>query len=691
MSAQMDVDDQFENLPSAMRMASRWLVWKSIPQPGKKPKKVPFYANGNPRSGPLDCDADYANLVTMDDALKALASGKGYAGLGFAWGKDELGNYWQGIDFDDLPKWKELEGMSFDLPGYVEKSPSGNGYHAIGYGKAFPPISSSKATDGVEAYCSSRYFTVTGEASRGDVEDISGYVTNVLIPLTKEKRSAGSSGANSDNFYREDMSNDQYRDLHEALSFLNPDDYNFWINCGIALKRFGNRGFGLWNWWSSRYGKYSQAEIKEKWSTFNPFDEGGIHYESILDAAEKAGWINPWKMGKRDKAGPTPEFSFNAGELPRDYISIEGIEDFEFNKTWLVEGLIELGKAYQFFGQWKSGKTLALMDCCANLSLGRPWAERRTEKTLVIWVASESCEDVRRRLAAWKLYHKIDKSEAMSFVIREKPIHLDEAEFAAQLAAEIEHIKSMNEGLNVVVVIDTVARSMSGKTPENGEGLMSFANNLLDYVVRPLGCACIAVHHSGHGDKTRGRGSSAFPAALDGSVMVEIERKGADTFVKVNAQEMRATSGGDSFQFLINSQPIKGIDNFGNEISEPVLTFVGGCDFEISEEGPDLGVNALLAIQVLDQLYLEYEANLKASHRPNLAPQIEAKDWKKKCDVTEANRRGRVTFPLKSRETFARARDELLDKKLIRLNGLHVYMTARDCSENEASHSDVTM
>jgi len=52
-----------------------------------------------------------------------------------------------------------------DLPGYVETSPSGNGVHAIGYGRSFKTLGSNGS--GIEAYASKRYFTVTGTQARG--------------------------------------------------------------------------------------------------------------------------------------------------------------------------------------------------------------------------------------------------------------------------------------------------------------------------------------------------------------------------------------------------------------------------------------------------------------------------------------------------------------------------------------------
>jgi primase-polymerase (primpol)-like protein len=149
------------NLPSRMKAPDchRWLLWKLIPEndKNKKPRKVPYYANGQPRRGNLDSPEDLSFLVSFEEAQSALGSGK-YTGLGFALGSDGHNGYWQGIDLDaisDKPKLQELKSF---LPGYVEISPSGNGVHAIGYGRQFKSMGSNKS--GIEAYCSGRYETI---------------------------------------------------------------------------------------------------------------------------------------------------------------------------------------------------------------------------------------------------------------------------------------------------------------------------------------------------------------------------------------------------------------------------------------------------------------------------------------------------------------------------------------------------
>jgi hypothetical protein len=231
------------------------------------------------------------------------------------------------------------------------------------------------------------------------------------------------------------MSNDQYRDLHEALSFLNPDDYNFWINCGIALKRFGNRGFGLWSWWSSSYGNYSPAEIKKKWSTFNPFDEGGIHYESILDAAEKAGWINPWKMGKRDKASGVGADYVPANEIDYDINSLSAVE-------YGVDGYSSTGLTI-IAGETGLGKTSAVVPLACLIAhiignLEDPFTLNPVLRRKIVFVTEDSGQ-VKRLLYGIKKH----QTELTSEEIKEW-FHIVDAKrkTPAQLAADVESWRS---------------------------------------------------------------------------------------------------------------------------------------------------------------------------------------------------------------------------------------------------------
>jgi hypothetical protein len=152
-------------IPTRMQEANRWLLHRG---------KQPFYPDGTPRRGVLDTPEDAARMGSFGDALRAYEAG-GFDGIGFA-----LGDGWQGIDLDYI----EANGLAHlvdKLPGYVEHSPSGKGVHAIGFGESFNNLDANAS--GVEAYCSKRFFTITGDQGRGTIACIAGFVRAVIEPL----------------------------------------------------------------------------------------------------------------------------------------------------------------------------------------------------------------------------------------------------------------------------------------------------------------------------------------------------------------------------------------------------------------------------------------------------------------------------------------------------------------------------
>jgi Virulence-associated protein E/Primase C terminal 2 (PriCT-2) len=279
-------DYLLESLPTAMVAAKRWLLYKLIPVEGKKPIKKPYCCDGRPREGKLDTDADNARLCTFNDAVAAFARG-GYSGLGFALGLDN-GAYWQGIDFDNVSEGGATDVLiKSGLPGYTERSVSGNGWHCIGYGKQFKTLG-SRVGVGIEAYCTSRYFVVTGDCAGGDIEDLSDYVERELMPL--HSRVSGEDANNIGGMVDIAI----LRDIRAALNYLALDsnDYDTWVNVGMALKTIDpeTTGYGMWLEWSSSYPNFNKAECAAKWRTFNP---SSLTYRSIFRWASENGWENP--------------------------------------------------------------------------------------------------------------------------------------------------------------------------------------------------------------------------------------------------------------------------------------------------------------------------------------------------------------------------------------------------------------
>jgi hypothetical protein len=96
--------------------------------------------------------------------------------------------------------------------------------------------------------------------------------------------------------------------------------------------------------------------------------------------------------------------------------------------------------------------------------------------------------------------------------IADTPVQfLDYAEAEAVTAAVADFAKK--HGPPRFVVVDTLARCYGGD--ENSTQDMSAFVSALDRLRNGFGCAVFVLHHIGHGDKTRGRGSSVLKGALD--------------------------------------------------------------------------------------------------------------------------------------------------------------------------------
>lgn len=382
---------QFDDLPAQMREARRWLLWRAIPVPGKKDRKVPFYVSGQPRNGELDTDADRAQLATFVLAVKALGRGN-YSGLGFALGPDGTGQCWQGVDLDGLAQRPALQLLADDgLPGYTETSPSGNGLHAIGYGRPFSALGSNAS--GIEAYSAGRYFTVTADgAGLNAPACLASYVESTLKP--QHSQHAPPTVAD----VAELVPPVTLSELRSALSSMRADDRSLWVANGQRLKRLGEPGRALWMEWSQQSDKFDPQDAARVWDSFTADRTG---YQAVFADAQRAGWLNPLSgqvpaatapraIESALEAAATPytdaEFEASATPHPHAFMSADG-----------RRGLFPSGEVSILAAPGREGKTTLVAAISKHYALG--WALADMAPVEVGSVLLYSAEDDREQYA----------------------------------------------------------------------------------------------------------------------------------------------------------------------------------------------------------------------------------------------------------------------------------------------------
>jgi|CXWL01.1.fsa_nt_gi RecA-family ATPase len=193
-------------------------------------------------------------------------------------------------------------------------------------------------------------------------------------------------------------------------------------------------------------------------------------------------------------------------------VSASTMTDKPAQIEWLVDNFIEKGSLNLLFGEPASGKSLFALDWAFCIAAGLSWHDFDTQQSDVLIIAGEGFTGLKRRLKALECKYNTKAPE--SLYISKQPSVFNESVNAAMVAQSIKEI-CPNPGL---VIFDTLHRNSSGDE-NSSKDIGEFIGNI-DAFLKPSGCAVLIVHHSGHGQKDRSRGSSAIKAAMDGEFSV---------------------------------------------------------------------------------------------------------------------------------------------------------------------------
>ncbi|MDD5268406.1 MAG: bifunctional DNA primase/polymerase [Methylococcales bacterium] len=313
---------------------------------------------------------------------------------------------------------------------------------------------------------------------------------------------------------------DKIKKIRTALGYIPANDRDQWRDVGMALNDTGagDQAFGLWCEWSEQSEKFNLKDQRRVWDSFTP--GGGITLATIFATAKQNGWLAPepdrrpeppLAVYNADFGSPVPPGQVNPPPFP--LVSAPELTATPKKINWLLDGILERGSMNLIFGDSGSGKSLFALDWAFCLASGLDWHGSQTTKTDVIIVAGEGFSGIGRRLKALEI--KYDRKAPAGLFISEKSAQFLDRVNSKWVADSIRLI-CPNPGL---VIIDTLHRNMEGDE-NSSQDIGCFINNL-DTFLKPLGVAVLIVHHSGHGEKQRSRGSSSIRAAMDGEFGVE--------------------------------------------------------------------------------------------------------------------------------------------------------------------------
>jgi phage/plasmid primase-like uncharacterized protein len=228
------------------------------------------------------------------------------------------------------------------------------------------------------------------------------------------------------------------------------------------------------------------------------------------------------------------------------FITIEDMMAGIKKPNWLIKGILERGSMNLLFGESGAGKSLFAMDWAFCAATGRDWHGHKIKeelKTLIIMGEGLRGASMRFKALSQK-YGEAPKNIRLS----RRSINLldsKEADDILKIVAELDFKPD-------IIIIDTLHRNMVGD--ENSSEDMAMYFKSIELLARRLDAAIVTVHHSGHGDKGRSRGSSSIKAAMDAEFCVTKNGDG----IAFSCTKSKDFGFGTDMSFIIKEVELEG-------------------------------------------------------------------------------------------------------------------------------------
>lgn len=287
---------------------------------------------------------------------------------------------------------------------------------------------------------------------------------------------------------------------------------------------------------------------------------------------------------------------------------------------WLIKGYLVRDTTAQLFGDPGSGKSFIALDMALSIATGKEWLGRKTKSGPVFYIAGEGLQGLQRRKEAWLRYNGIEDRSA-PFWLSDGATRLSDPEQLAALIADID-AATAEEGMPYLLVIDTVARNF-GNGDENSTQDMNAFIAALDTLRQRYRCCILLVHHTGHADKSRARGSIALFGSLDAEYRVE--KIGDDTVQMVSTRQ-KDNDDPQPLAWTLTRYNLPWADEDGDPLNSAVLVpndFIPAVK-PIKEK---MGNQQRQALNALQELYQRQRKNLEDDGRDPDTARVTVADW----------------------------------------------------------------
>ena len=227
--------------------------------------------------------------------------------------------------------------------------------------------------------------------------------------------------------------------------------------------------------------------------------------------------------------------------------------------NWIIKKILGQGHFAVLIGESGIGKTFFGLDISYNIANGFDWQGHKTTQGTVIYIAGEGHYGIRDRV---KVLDNTYKGNGNNLIISDSAINMTDSKHVKELSQYINE----NHPNPVLIVIDTLQRNFGHGDENSTRDMTSFIRNI-DTYLKINNTSVLVIHHTGHKDTHRARGSSTLKASAD----MEYHVKSSGSIITLRNTKAKDSPQFPSLTFQLVSKETGEVDEDGEKITSAVL------------------------------------------------------------------------------------------------------------------------
>ena len=297
---------------------------------------------------------------------------------------------------------------------------------------------------------------------------------------------------------------------------------------------------------------------------------------------------------------------------------------------WLVHELLTINSLAVIFADPEAGKSFLAVDLAASVATGETFFHQDTRQSAVIYINGEGQEGIKRRFDAWEIKRQTSLKGTPIF-LSNITTDLTDPDSVAIVESAVDEIVA-DYGNPGLIVIDTLNRNF-GPADENSTADMTKFVAGLDQLRMKYQAALLVVHHTGHANKERGRGSMVLHGGVDSEYCLT---KNGD-LIQMKCSKMKDFSRPLPMTFKLEIVELPMIDEYGLQVTSAVLELT---DYVPRPKATSAGKgkNQVKALEILQELIASRQETLESAGHGSAGARVTVDDWREKCKARGVNK-----------------------------------------------------